>query len=600
MGFAAASGKMREAYMGKWREVAANFMVEPTYIGEARERSPYRHGYVYRPRQNAIILKDPETHKLVMTYASKLMLAIFGDPRGEYVQASPVGWEDAPSKAPTATRMLRYAFGLPGHYRTFSESIVDMLQFGTAVVELCWKYEEREMPVRSMTVEFGIETSSTERLRVPVYDDVIMRPVDIMDFYPDPANYRMQDMVGAAKRFRMNAARARRMSASGLYESSAVERALSRPAEAAVRRPEDDFRSGIGPNMNSSEPSYEPFRDMIGYEYWGEVPYRDESGYQRRTITILNNEVVRDVPYIYGDEALPFHALVINPIQGRFWGIAPAETVRYDQSFADAMKILLAEAVVRQVHPPIAFDPDSEADQAALRAWKADTVIAVRGGPASIGTLRYDANVPAAFQLLAGLKAEIQESSGAIGAIQGQPGPDRESASVGVRRLEFALDRPELAASIIEKDCLPQIGKSILRLYQQFLAGTEDLKKRIGELPEPVWIGDIMGDFDVQFVGSRQVMSRQQRLQGYQTLASLASAIPPLQAMIPWMEIGRELIGTVLELPEVAARVAAPEVAAANTALMQALGPGAGGGNGVATASQPPGMMPEQLAGGEA
>src|SRR6185436_18695580 len=139
----------------------------------------------------------------------------------------------------------------------------------------------------------------------------------------------------------------------------------------------------------------------------------------------------------------------------RFYGISPAEVIRYDQDFADALKVLLAEAVVRAVHPPIAYDPDSEVDPAHIQRWRADTLIPARGGPASVGTMQYRFDANAGFTMLGGLKASMQEASGALGAIQGEAGPDRESATGYAGRVQSAMGRPDLAALVIENECLP-------------------------------------------------------------------------------------------------------------------------------------------------
>jgi len=595
MSFIAASEKYKNQFEAKWREILSNFMVDfddndlatggQRQLGQA---DPYRGNRIYRPTRNTIRLKDPETHRLVMTYSSKLVRAIFGDPKREYVQAAPSGYEDA-TKATTVTRLLRYDFGLPGMFRTFVETTVDMVLFGTSVVEAGWKYDEREMSVRSVSSEFGVETSESSIVRVPVYDDPVITPVDVACFYPDPSRYRIQDMMGAAKQFKINAIEARRMAAIGVYDKDPTERAIFEGVGGKLP-PKNSFRVGIDQPQPQGVPS---FGEMIGYEYSGEVPY--SSGSKRQRVTILNGQVVRIDPY--DEYYLPFHSFTINPVQGRFYGVSPAEVVRSDQSLADAIKILLAEAVIRQVHPPIAYDSDADFDVAKLREWKADLPIPVRGGPSAIGTLRYDANVQSGFAMLSGLKESIQQASGALGGIQGENGPDRESATGANQRIQMALDRPELAGMLLESDTLPCLASSLLRLNQRYILDTEDLKKRIGEMPEPAWIGDIMGDFDIAFVGSRQVTSRQDKLQSYDRLTAMASAIPNLMVQIPWDQIARELVGDLLQLPEVAAQMQDPALVMQNAQMAQALGAGAANGNGQATAPEPAGMTAPQAAG---
>lgn len=597
MGFISSSDRYRSQYIDRWEEVLANFMVLPAWDQFSTQRSPYRQGEVYRSGRQQIILKDPETHKLVMTYVAKIMRTLFGDSRREYVKAEPVGYEDAKQKAPTVTKLLRYDFGLPGMYRGFQENITEMMLVGTSIGESPWRYEERSMPVVSVMSDASGTRGTSERLTVPVYDDVDYRPVAVTDFYPDPSRYRIQDMCGAAKRFRMNAYEARAMGRTGIYKSEAVERAIGGRRENSTDADTSNYRRGIDLPENFEGPS--EFQEMVGYEYWGEVPY--DSGSQRMVVTILNGEVVREDQYPLADPALPFHSFIVNPVVGRFYGISPAEIVRYDQSFADAMKILMAEAVVRMVHPPIAFDPDGDPDIAALKAWKTDALVAVKGGPAGVGTIPYGANIAAGMNLMGLLKQNIQESSGAVPGVQGEPGPSREAATAAAFRVNAAMDQPELVARLLEEECLPPIGRAFLRRNQQFLALDPDpdgaLRRRVGEQPEPIWIGDIMGDFDVTFSGSRQAMTRQQKLQATQTLTSMAAAIPQLAAAIPWDgEAIARLIGDILELPELASSMGDPATMALNVKLQQLMGGGAKGAPSPKSA-EPPGLLPAQAAG---
>lgn len=605
MSFVAASDKFKQQFFDKWQEVVSNFIVDGAQtFNSGGETSPYNRTKIYRSPRNRIFLRDPETHKLVMTYAAKLTRTIFGNKQGEFVQAQPVGYEDV-AKSQVVTRLLRYDFGLPGHFRTFVEGLVDMILFGTSVIECYWRYEEREVVVRQVSSDGVTEANSTTRATIPVYDDVCLRNVDIMDFYPDPARYRIEEMGGCAKKFKMNGFEAQRLADNGYYKESGVKAALGSSVK-SVEMTQQSFRAGLDqPSQTDPIPG---FREMIGYDYWGDIPSDqdvrdDETGelITRGVVTILNQQVVRARNWPLTDSRLPFFTLIINPVQGRFYGISPAEVVRFDQSFADSLKILLAEAVIRQVHPPIAYDSDADFDVAKLREWKADLPIPVRGGPSAIGTLRYDADVRSGSNLLMGLKQEIQGGSGALGAIQGENGPDRESATVGSQRMQMALDRPELAGMILESECLPPIAKAMLMRNQQFLEDTEDLKKRVGEVPDPFWIGDILGEFDIRFVGSRNAMSNQEKLMSLQTLAQFGSAFPAFQAMMPNQELAQMIVGDILNLPEAAAQIGNVQLMMQNAALTQAMAQAGGQGgpaqNGVPVQPQPIAPV-AQLAGG--
>lgn len=605
MGFVGASDKYRQQFIDKWQEIIANAMVNIDFdSATGRETSPYRYGSVYRNSSatKRILLKDPETHKVVWTYAAKIVRALFGDMHHEYVRCRPSGYEDWQAGR-TCTRYLRYVFGRPGHFRTLVEAVIDMLLFGTAMIESPWKYEERSVLARSIQTDMmGNTTDTFTRMKYPSWDDVCLRNLDPMDFYPDPARYRVHEMSGMAKRFRMNKGEALR---NPIYDKQKVADAIARGVGHASSGRTENFRRGL--DQPPEQESLSRFGEMIGYEYWGDVdesiPLYDQGKRveaDRGVITVLNGIVVRQDAWPLGDYCAPFHSFIINPMTGRFYGVSPAEVIRWDQSFADAIKMLLATAIVRQVHPPIAVDVDSETDIGALKAWKADAIVTARGGPNAVGTLRYDANVQNGFAMLSGLKGSMQEASGALGAIQGESGPDREAASVGTARLQFAMDRPELAGMVLENDCLPQLAHGCIRRGQQFIEDDADLARRIGEDPAAS-LTDLMGDYDVEFFGSRQTLNRQQRLQSLDRLVALGQVFPAIQLILPSVELAKEVVGDLMEMPDVAALIGESKEQMQMNAMAQMLQQGGRGGqanNGVPQGAEPAGMLPAQAAGG--
>ena len=601
MGFVANSKHWRSQYIDKWREVIANFIVEP-YRGRTGPKTtsnPYLNaGGIGGNRGRHITLKGGETHKVIMTYASKLALAALGDTRGEYVQAEPSGFEDT-RKAQTTTKLLRHGFTRPGFFRSAVETIVDQLLIGTAVAEIPWTYIEREMLVRSITTdESGFEQSTFSRQRIAAYDDPELIPLDVQDFYPDPSEHILEKMSGVAKRFRVNRMEAKSRTGGKFgYKLGAVKKAFSGAKSDNEPRSsgEENFRENL--DQPTDKNAHPDFNEQIGFEYWGEVPWEDDQGSSRRVITIINNVLVRDIPYPLADEDLPFRAATINPVQGRFYGISPAEVIRYDQDLQDAVNILLAIAIKRQVLPPIAYDPMGDIDEAKLKAWDDDVLIPITGGPNMIGTVKYDSGVFQGMQLVQNKEREMQNTSGATAGVQGDVlSTKRMSATEAQNTITQALDRPELASALLEREFLPMVARSFIRRYQQFL-DTEGLQRRVGEMPEPAWIGDIQGDFDIRFVGSRMAMSRQQKMQAYDRLISYASVNPVFAAMLPNIQLAQELIGDTLELPEVAAMVGDPQQFQLNILMQQVLGAGANNGNGAASTREPAGALPAQVSG---
>lgn len=583
MGFIGQSKQSRSSYVGSWQETLNNYLVLPhSGTGSGSTNNPLDLGKSKRRRFSS--LKDPETKQVVDTLLAKLMLALFGE--DNFVAAKKVGREDA-VKADTATRLLGYSFRLDGHYRAMQTWLLDMLLFGTGICQLGWRLDERPKTFRDIigVDEFGNEIREEYRASDhPYYDDIRLTTVDIMDFYPDFGVDNFRDMLGAAKRCEMTGYDAMKKASKGLYDMQAVKAAIAAAATATKTNDVDSLHRPERPNNVSRDPGFEIFE---AYEYYGEVPFAYPDGERWRVITVANNQVLRDRPWFFDDYRLPFYDATISPIQGRLYGLSPAEGARFQQDFADFLLMMMADSVVRTVHPPILFDRDAGVDAAALAAWGPDRPIGVNGRipQQSVQTLQYSPNLQNGFAMFNAIKQSMKENTAALGSIQGQGlGVNRASATEAERTFQMALDRPEMFARFLERECFPPLGRGILKLYQSNLETTSELIDRIGELPESAVLADIQGDFDVQFIGSRNHMSLYKRMQAIQTIVSMAT-IPEIGMRIDWDEIVIQILeGNGFDT--IAQKLADPEKLALNM-ILRGFGNGRqllGNGNGTVPA----------------
>jgi hypothetical protein len=124
----------------------------------------------------------------------------------------------------------------------------------------------------------------------------------------------------------------------------------------------------------------------------------------------------------------------------------------------------------------------------------------------------------------------------------------------------------------------------------------------VGELPESAWLGDIMGDFDIQFVGTRNAISRQVKLQAYDRLVALSQAMPQMvAARVPWDKVLERLFGEILQAPEIGAVFASDQASQGtmlNNMILQAMAQ-QGEQGGAPNTGQSPGLTAEQAAGAE-
>jgi hypothetical protein len=596
--------RLIDHHVERWREVMANVLVTPYSDESTSTSNPYGKGRERDVRR--LVLKDPESSQVAETFRASLMGTLFSDSECKYVTAEPVGYEDV-LKAKTTTRLLRYVFNMSGVYRTLSEAVLDLSMFGTAVLETPWCIEERDVVVREVRAQGQAEYDEEYRDTVVAYDDVEINQIDLMDWYPDVEETRLEKMRGAAKGFRITPSRLRALAdpddEDSLYDRESVEKAIHACKQAALDKQEQRKRD-VRHRRDAARFDFdEDFTELKGYEYWGEVSFKPKDGITRRVITMVNGIIVRNEPWPLTDPDLPFHVLVINPVKGRHYGKAPAEVIRYTQDFADAMLMLIAEATVRQVHPPIAIDLSKDIDPSALRAWEPDTIVGVDGETrGAIETIQYGANVFQGTQFQQNLKAQMREGSGALGPTQGLGlGVNRASGTEAANTFQRAMVPIEAVAQLLEKDGLPQLARGILRRYQQFLDNTEDLIVRVGAQPESVWIGDIMGDFDIQFVGTRNAVSVQMKMQAFDRLIAMMQVMPQAFQRVDMIKVLQQVFGEFLNFPEVAADLGQPEAEQENMQqnaqamlLQQLMGGQQGSG---AAQLQTPGMSAAQAAG---
>lgn len=590
MSFVDDSSRAREEYEPIWQETLQNYLVRP--YSEASYNQQVQYPFLTGRGGNTStsgfsVLKDPESHQVVEALLADEMTLLFGE--GDIIRARPVGLEDVDA-ARTVQAYEHYTFRLEGHYRSLYEWLKDGKIFGLGVLFGYWHYQEGWDAVRSIDASGGYEVSDERPMLVPVYDDYKFRCIDIFDFFWDPGASMLCDMLGAARRFTITEKQARAKVESGEWDRDAVERAIKNKSETDARESRDKtWREGLDrPQRNKPHRDFKP---MVGYCYYGEVPYKTKDGISSRRVEVLCGETVRSRPH-YG--RLPFFAYSPCTIQGRFPGIAPLEVIRYTQDFTDALLMLNADAAAKMIHPPHIVNRYANVDFAKLKTFRPDVPV-LSDSIDAVQTLNYSPplNVTAGFY--SSMKGQMREGSGALGALQGvNDGPDRESATGFSGRYRQARGRPEAQAALIEREYLPPLAKHILSQGQRFIESTEDLMRRVGSIPNPVPLASFLGEFDIEFVGSRIEGTRTQRLQAYREIFA-QGANPYMAPNIPWAESATRYYKD-LGLYEEAALVGTQVAQQTMLAAMQP-GNGIGNGNGEIPATPSTALMPEQTGG---
>lgn len=592
MSFIDESSKGRQEFEPIWEEAIQNYIVQPYGLGGYTQRVeyPYLTGRREYRNDGRAVLKDTESHQVVETLLSETWRGLFSNP--DYIKARRVGIEDA-FKATTVARLVEHALRLPGHPRSFYVWLKDGFMLGTGLLECFWHYDERPQVVTEVGFDAGYEFVEETVITMPFYDDIRIRPVDIMDFFPDFGADRLGDMIGTAKRFTVTAKKADDMVEAGQWPRDAVDKAKMNAAAQDSRTQRDRaWREGYD---RPQAKRHEAFKSMTAYVYIGEVPHRPKDGERFRRIEILSGELVKSEPWPYGQ---PYYDFTVNPIQGRFYGLSPLEVNRFHQDFADQILRNICDGLNKATHPPFIVERYADVDQAKLKAFKPDVVVTANTVTA-VQQLQYKPPVSEATQLYFSLKDSQRQAGGALGSVQGLGlGINRASASEAVATFQQAKGRPEMIAELIEQEYLPPIGRAVLGLYKRFLRDTQDLVARIGEQPEPVALADIHADWDVAFVGSRLAQTDEDQARSIERLVR-AWIQTPAAAEIPWSELFKRHVRA-LHLDEIEAFVSDPQLVQKNLILQRLSAPSKALGNGNGEIPREPdaeGLMEAQTAG---
>jgi hypothetical protein len=605
MGVVRQAEMARDDYLPRWEENWTNYLVMPR--GEVRlsgrTDDPLSRANMFPRRAGHAQLKDPESHQIVESLLAETMTQLF--PEDGYVKARPTGGEDF-RLAQGANKIIENALGIPRHQRILYQWLKDAFVVGTGIAFGDWDFEEDFEIVRTISEVAGFSVSTFARVLTTIRDDVRLDNVDATDFYPVPGADNFDDLKGAARRVELFGPDLIReledsVEADGWRPKDEVQEAIDLGFE-GVENTQETYRVGL--DRDESDAPMPEFKPVVGYEYWGEVPWEGtdddtiENGSRRRRVLIVNGKMVREQDWPLKRGRLPFFDITINPISGRLWGLSPLEVIRFDQDFADVLKQMLAKAVVKSVNPPHVINVHQGVSPAKTAAFREDVPITVEGDVrTAFAQAPYAPPIQQADAIYNGIvKPQMREAAGSQGGVQGQGiGTKRFSASEAqnVFRAQFA--RPNMIAQFIEKVSLPPLGAFILDQYALNIEDNATLRSRFGEDFE-VDLTELQKKHNVRFVGGRREHDRLSKASAMERALAVIQQIPEIRAQIPWQEF-LKLYMKAIDLPELVALVGADETLSQNAQLMAVLNQFSDGGR--TGASAPPrGGSDAELAGG--
>ncbi len=556
-----------------WREVQDNYLVsplsDPVALGIGWSRGPF--AQLPQLMRNHSVLKDPETHQVVETLVSQAMALLM--PSRDYIVATPFGRaKDDYERARLLSRLLMAIFETPGWHETQYQIIKDAFLFGTAIVELTW--ETRGQYQMTPTPQFDQRTGayvgdSLAPQWVIYKDQPLFKQIPLWDFFPDFSGTRLhRDMQGAAKRGELTKAMVKEMIDGEVYMRNAAERVLTRITSGRDSRGMDEKQH---PDLMRSLPDK---TGRIPYiEYVGKYPGRTQDGYSNRIITLLDGEVVRSSinPYIDGD--IPWKEIVVNPMSSRFYGLSPAEVIRFLQDSTDNMLMVYNDTADLAVRGPLMVGGTFGGDTERLAARNPNDVIQVQDVK-QVAPVPFDISALGfAAQELMRRKLAMREASGAANPLQAIGSGDRTTATEFSELVRLASQRVEMMVQLIEHNAYPWIGRTLHSRLRQFAPPGGFLAFFRGESIEAS-LEDIGFQADVRFQGSRQAMSKFQQAAQYRELFNILGTFPQLAIQYP--EPLTRYMRDIMEIPDAEAIVKRAAMQAQQQMYLQMLLEGGG------------------------
>jgi hypothetical protein len=573
MEFLAKSDALKSRYVHTWNEVLENYMVLPTGWHQSVVFGGGTLPNRMERNNRRSLTKNPETHQIVETLAAQ-GIALILPKRGSFIRAVPMG-EDDPVKADQVSKIIMAVLRGEGVRRTIYQILKDSFIFGTSILELSWETRSRWEMVKQQVFSPEGELLGTRYVPEEVIyrDRPMFRAIDIYDFYPDPSGTRIQeDMFGVAKRFRSGRHQIESLAASGVYDYDATTRAISNVSVSANGTSGDLGESGNFQSRFRSESrtTASHYGVMRGFEYWGHYPGRVSGAdpYRNRVITLLEGEVVRSRINPYKGGRIPFKEFTVNPVQGRFYGLGPAEVVRFQQDSLDSIDMTITDAVNLMTNPNLLVGIGFRGDVDELKYRQFNGVIECHDVK-SVGLIPQDFGAIAVGQQEIARRTQmIRNASGATDTPQAIGSSTEKTATETSILTRFATQRINSVIELMESDDWPWVGHGIHDMLVQFGEGSDIVTKLHGE-PLLIPFEDIDTDADIMFVGSQVAQSQFQALQGNSNALNILGTNP--EAVEQYPDLVERILES-LEIPDAKKQVArAIEVAQQRRALQVAM-----------------------------
>jgi hypothetical protein len=351
--------------------------------------------------------------------------------------------------------------------------------YGVAVMQVGWKRDE-QMRIMEQIDRMPLSGKVVRHIRkgnVVMFDGPESIPIDLLDFFPQPACGRLRNMKWVVRRYFLDLDDCRYLASIGTFDKAALDR-LER--EGAIGGGQSELVTSIRRFQVRTGMDDETARFMDKYsrpieilEFWGRVPSElSQDGDLNRVVTVANRRyLMRNRPNPYNHGRLPFLAFSPTPDPHHFYAPGKAEIIEKLQIVGNRYLNQSLDAADLMIDPMWFYDRGAGLVTRNLYS-RPGRFIGVNGNPNNV-----IASIQPELQHLQAADAKIgqvrefaQMGTGLVDdAVMGLGGDSRQTAREFVGRREAAGTRLMLESRIYEETMLEPLANMFSALSKQFL-----------------------------------------------------------------------------------------------------------------------------------
>lgn len=429
------------------------------------------------------------------------------------------------------------------------DAIVSANLYGTVVMQVGWKRDERERIIESierMPLSDRV-IRSIRKGKVVQFDGPETLMVDLLDFFPMPCVSRLADMKWVVRRYFLDLDDVRYMASIGAFDKAELAR-LER--EGATLSGQGEIVSGVRRFQVRTGMDDDTARFMDKYsrpieilEFWGSVPSEySPDGVLHRVVTVANRRfMLRNKPNPYWHGLIPFISYSPSPDPHYFYAAGKAEVVEKLQIVGNRYLNQSLDAADLMIDPMWFYDRGAGLVTRNLYS-RPGRFIPVTGDPSKVvaSMIPNLQHLSAADAKINQIREFAQMGTGIVDdAVAGLAGSDRQTAREFIGRREAAGTRLMLEARIYEEMMLEPMANMFIALNRQFLTPpVEVIILGDGAMIDPrtnmpfAGSRDTISDYDLHFtyqaraMGAAMGLSKQMRQSNWvQLLQAMASPL---------------------------------------------------------------------------